>query len=175
MSVTHQTTRRAGPPRTVLTGTTRGNRWELVRIRLRDRLLARWRGLVLDAQLADGQRAEDDLLRAVRAGTLTTPAARHGLVAGWENVLSSTTRPRRPVDASVPVQSFRVLAAEHDIRQMISLLRAPTPVSARGLALASVLLTDGTGPLYNAASTSDLASTVRDAIGFLDPLTDFST
>jgi hypothetical protein len=129
----------------------------------------------LDAQLADGQRAEDDRLRAVRASTLATPAARHQLVTSWENVLSSTTRPRSPIDASVPVQVFRVLAAEDDIRHLIASLRAPTPVSARGVAVASMLLTDGTGPLYNAANTSDLASTIRDAIGFLDPWTDFST
>jgi hypothetical protein len=174
MSVIHQSARRPGP-RTVLTGTSRGDRWELVRIRIKDRLLAGWRGLALDVQLADGQRAEDDRLRAVRASTLTTPAARHRLVAGWENVLSSTTLPRPPGSTSVPVQAFRVLAAEDDIRHLISLLRAPTPVSARGLAIASVLLTDGTGPLYNAASTSDLASTIRDAIGFLDPMADFST
>jgi hypothetical protein len=174
MSVTLQSARHAGP-QTVLTGTSRGDRWELVRVRVRDRLLAGWRGLALDTQLADGRRAEDDRLRAVRAGTLTTPAARDRLAAGWENVLSSATRPRRPGGTSVPVQSFRVLAAEDDIRRLISLLRAPAPVSARGLAIASVLLTDGTGPLYNAKSTSDLASTVRDAIYFLDPLTDFST
>jgi hypothetical protein len=174
MSVTLQSARHAGP-QTVLTGTSRGDRWELVRIRLVDRLLAHWWGLPLDTQLADGERAEDDRLRAVRASTLATPAARRRLVAGWEDVLSSTTRPRRPVDPSVPVQAFRVLAAEDDIRDLISSLRASTPVSARGVAIASMLLTDGTGPLYNAANTSDLASTVRDAIAFLDPLTDFST
>ncbi len=174
MSVTHRSVHRPGP-RTVLTSTTRGDRWELVRIRFVDRLLAHWWGLPLDTQLADGERAEDDRLRAVRASTLATPAARRRLVAGWEDVLSSTTRPRRPVDPSVPVQAFRVLAAEDDIRDLISSLRASTPVSARGVAIASMLLTDGTGPLYNAANTSDLASTVRDAIAFLDPLTDFST
>ena len=171
MSVIDQPGRHTGP-RTVLIAATRGSRWAPIHIRLRDRLLARWRDLTLDAQLADGQHPEDDRLRAVRATTLTTPAARHTLAAGWENVLSRTARPRQPVDPHVPVRRSRVLAAEDDIRQMISELRAATPVSARGVAIANLLLTDGTGPLYNPGSTSDLTAAVRDAIRYLDPMAD---
>jgi type II secretory pathway component PulK len=121
-----------------------GSRCKLIRIRIWDQLLARWRDLTLDAHLAEGQQAEDD--RAVRAGTLTTPAARHRLADGWENVFGSTAQPRQQLDPHVPVRSSRILAAEDDIRQIISLLRASTPVSARGVAIANLLLTDGTGP-----------------------------
>lgn len=173
MSVIPQSTRRTGP-RTVLTAAAQGNRWELTRIRVWDRLVSGWRNLTLDAQLADGRHAEDDRLRAVRASTLTTPATRRRLAAGWEDLLRGTARSHRPLDSRMPVRSSRVLAAEDDIRHMISLLNASNPVPARGVAIAELLLTDGTGPLYNAASPSDLAATVRDAIRHLDPRTDLS-
>jgi hypothetical protein len=44
---------------------------------------------------------------------------------------------------------------------------APTP--ARGLAIANMLLTDGTGPLHQAQSAPSLEAAIRDAIGRLDP------
>lgn len=171
MSVVPRPTRRTRP-RTVLTAAARGDRWELTRIRVRDRLVSGWRNLTLDAQLADGRRAEYDRLRAVRAGTLTTPATRRRLAAGWEDVLRTATRSRRGRDSRMPVRSSRVLAAEGEIRRMISLLHAAHPVPARGVAIAELLLADGTGPLYNAASPSDLAATVREAVHHLDPTTD---
>jgi hypothetical protein len=40
------------------------------------------------------------------------------------------------------------------------------------VAIANLLLTDGTGPLYNPGSTSDLTAAVRDAIRYLDPMAD---
>lgn len=171
MSVITQFTHRTGP-RTVLTAAARGNRWELAPVRFRDRLVSRWRSLTLDAQLADGRHAEHDRLRAVRAGILTTPATRRRLAAGWEDVLRKTARSHRSLDSRMPIRSSRVVAAEDDIRHMISLLHASNPVPARGVAIASLLLIDGTGPLYNSASPFDLAATVREAIRHLDPTTD---
>ena len=174
MSVIPQSTHRTGP-RTVLTAAARGNRWELTPVRFRDRLVSRWRSLTLDAQLGDGRHAEHDRLRAVRAGILPTPATRRRLAAGWEDVLRRTARSHRShrsLDSRMPIRSSRVVAAEDDIRHMISLLRASNPVPARGVAIASLLLMDGTGPLYNSASPFDLAATVREAIRHLDPTTD---
>ena len=46
---------------------------------------------------------------------------------------------------------------------MLAVLASPLPISARGAAMASVLLGDGTGPLHNPHSTRDLAAAVRDA------------
>ena len=46
---------------------------------------------------------------------------------------------------------------------MLAVLACPLPISARGAAMASVLLGDGTGPLHNHHSTRDLAAAVRDA------------
>ena len=166
--------RSAGRPthQTVLVAAADTGRWELVRVRAWDRVLVRCRQLTLDSQLAAGQHTDDDRLIAIRAGTLTALPERQKLAAYWENVLTRTTRPRHPADPRVPVQRSPVLAAADDIRHMIGVLRTPNPVSARGVALANLLLTDGTGPLYNSRSTADLAVRVQDAIRYLDPLTD---
>jgi len=46
---------------------------------------------------------------------------------------------------------------------MLAVLAGPVPVAARGVAMVSVLLTDGTGPLHNRRSALDLGAAVREA------------
>jgi hypothetical protein len=67
----------------------------------------------------------------------------------------------------------RIVAAEPQIRELTALLRAPQPVPARGVAAANLLLTDGTGPLYNPLLTSKtvLSEAVTVAVSLLDPTT----
>lgn len=52
---------------------------------------------------------------------------------------------------------------------MISVLTSGRPIDSRGAALASSLLSDGTGPLYNRRSVVDLGSEVRRATRQMDP------
>jgi hypothetical protein len=52
---------------------------------------------------------------------------------------------------------------------MVVALLAPLPVSARGVAMASRLLSDGAGPLYNRLSSVDLVGAVREVTEQLDP------
>jgi hypothetical protein len=68
-----------------------------------------------------------------------------------------------------------VLAAAADIREMVGALRVAGPVPARGVAIAMRLLTDGTGPLYNSRSRTDLRATVCAAIRHLDPSVEVAT
>ena len=145
------------------------HRWAIARSGPVDRLLVRWRTPALDAQLAAGRPAEHDRHRAVRAGMLVDPASRGALAGHWEELLARAARPPRPSDARVPLVRPRILAADADIRRMIAALRASAPVPARGVAIASRLLTDGTGPLYNVKSAMDLRALVRSAIRQLDP------
>jgi hypothetical protein len=49
-----------------------------------------------------------------------------------------------------------VIACAPQIRTMISALMAPLPTSARGAAMASQLLSDGTGPLFNPRRAAEL-------------------
>ena len=139
-------------------------------IRGRDRLLARLCGWWLDTRLAAGLPPESSWLRAVRATELTSPAARARLADGWNNVLARVDQPdgtRRVV----PLPSTSIRAAAGNIALLIERLGAQAPVSARGVAMAAVLLTDGTGPLHRPQSPEHLAAAVTAVNRHLDGTT----
>lgn len=83
----------------------------------------------------------------------------------------TVVRERPPKLTRVPLRRDRIVAAAADIRELQRSLRASAPVPARGVAIASTLLADGTGPLYNRNSRVDLRVAVREAIEHLDPAT----
>jgi hypothetical protein len=155
--------------RTVIFDDVTGRRWSLACPRVWDRLLVRWRVRSLDAQLAAGHRAEGSRLRAIRADLLVAPVTRADLADCWQEVLDRAAQARGVTDPRVPLLRSRVRAVDADIRRMILALRASAPVPARGVAIASTLLTDGTGPLYHAYSAQPLRAAVRDAIDQLNP------
>jgi hypothetical protein len=128
-----------------------------------DRWLARAYAPSLDSQLAAGWPPATSRLLAIRAQEITSPAVRGDLVRGWGYVLSRARRPAVPRTPRAPLCRDRVAAAEGDLRTMLAVLACPLPISARGAAMASVLLGDGTGPVHNPHSTRDLAAAVRDA------------
>jgi hypothetical protein len=139
-------------------------RRERVRYRLQARLLAS----PLDRQLAAGQAPEASAVLAARARRLVTPATRRALARDIEHLLERAGQhsgPRRAVRTRLDA-----VAAGPGLRQACSLLRTPFPAGARGVAMLSVLLTDGTGPLYNPHSPVLLADAVRDAVNELGPL-----
>jgi hypothetical protein len=155
--------------RTVLVARYDDEPWLLLGARWWDRVLVRLRALDLDQSLAAGRPPEHDRLHALRAATLVSPTARRTLADNWERTLADRRRPSGARTGRVPLQQARVLAAAANVRRLIEALRAAGPVPARGVALASVLLTDGSSPLYDARSQADLAAAVRDATDFLDP------
>jgi len=160
--------------RTVIVRDVDGRRWSVIRPRLRDRLLVRWRASTLDARLASGRPAECSRPMAVRADQLVEPTARAELADCWQNVLGTATRVGG-TGLRVPVVRSRVLAAEREIRRMIAALRTAAPVPARGVAIARLLLIDGTGPLYNVRSARHLHVAVSEAIRHLNPSTGLGT
>src|SRR4051794_35809527 len=173
MSRTHSGERRYRGRTVLVAGP---DRWELVRSRIPDRLRAHWRALDLDEQLAAGRAPGTDRLRAVRAGMLVEPARRRRLAGAWAALLAGSTGPaaRRP-PVGVPLQRARIDAARADIEQLVGALRAAGPASARGVALANLLLTDGTSPVYQRTSPVDLTTALQAALRHLDPLSAFTT
>jgi hypothetical protein len=139
--------------------------------RLRHRLLAHWRAFALDTELAAGRSPDGPPLRAARAVMLVEPARRRTLARDWMNVLGRANSPRASVDSHVPIQRERVLAAEDEIRRLVAALGVALPVPARGVAVASLLLRDGAGPVYNPRCRVDLGAAVQAATRFLDPST----
>jgi len=70
----------------------------------------------------------------------------------------------------IPVQRSEVLAAQDDINELAAALRCAGPVAPRGVAIANLLLTDGTGPLYNPREGVNLRDQVRIAVHHLQPI-----
>jgi hypothetical protein len=133
-----------------------------------DRLLARVRAPSLDRQLAAGRPPESGPALAIRARQIISPAARRELARHWEHVLDLALRPPVPLTRRGPLCRGRIAAAERDAQEMLAVLTGPQPIAARGAAMASVLLSDGTGPLHNRRSPADLAAEVRQATRQMD-------
>jgi hypothetical protein len=135
--------------------------------RLADGLLARAFGPSLDRQLAAGRRPEAAPLLAARAQDIVSLPSRQALAANWDHLLrvASGARMSRANFARAGV----IAAAEPAIRELTRRLSLALPVAAQGVAMASVLLTDATGPVYNPHSPVTLPAALEAAIAQLDP------
>ncbi len=144
--------------------------------RLTARINRRWAGVVaralgspLDRRLAEGRPPESGLLLAARAQLLVSPVKRMALAQSWEGLLVQAGTPPVRRDPRVPLNRVALLACESELRQLLGAVVAPLPTPARGLAMASRLLTDGTGPVYRPCPPAELGSALRAATAQLDP------
>ena len=137
---------------------------------LSTRLITRLLASALDRQLAQGRSPESNSLLAARAQVLVSPAMRCALAQNWANLLAQARRSSSVMrNPRAPLNHCWIIACGPEIQEMIKALLTPLPTPARGMAMASWLLSDGTGPLYNRLSSTDLSSTVVEAIAQLDP------
>jgi hypothetical protein len=136
-----------------------------------DRLFARLKSGRLDQELASGCLPQSSRLHAARADYLVSPSFRTDLADNWEHVLQIATGRASPGQGRFLLRYDRIAEAEPQIRELTVLLRGPLPVPARGVAAANLLITDGTGPLYNPLLTSKtvLADAVAAVVSMLDP------
>jgi hypothetical protein len=141
-----------------------------------DGVLARVFGASLDASLAAGCPPESSRLLAARARDIVSLRRRRSMADSWEHVLRVARRAQgaghtgsRAAAVTVPVCADRLVAAEPAIRDLMSRLAAPLPVPARGVAMARVLLTDATSPVYNRRAGVTLGDAVAAAAAELDP------
>lgn len=125
--------------------------------------MARARAPFLDGQLAAGRPAGTSRILALRAQDIASPAGRRELAQRWAHVLDQARRPPVPRTPRAPLCRDRIAAAEPEVRTMLAVLAGPLPVTARGAAMASSLLSDGTGPLHNRRSPRGLGPAVREA------------
>jgi hypothetical protein len=128
-----------------------------------DRILARALAPSLDRQLAAGRPPRSSNALAIRARDIVSLATRQELAQLWANVLDQASRPPVPRSPRAPLRRTAVAAAERELREMIWVLAGREPVDARGAAMASLLLSDGAGPLYNHRSPADLGAAAREA------------
>jgi hypothetical protein len=137
--------------------------------RLADRLLARALGASLDQQLAAGCSPESTRLLAARAQYIVSLPHRTSLARSWDHVLRVASRGPSVRTPAVPLNVPAILAAEPAIRELMKRLAAPLPVTAQGVAIATVLLTTATSPVYGRPSADALAALLDAAITELDP------
>jgi hypothetical protein len=157
--------RTARPQRTLITGDPLAMR----PCRVTDRLLARMLGASLDRQLAAGRTPESSPLLAARAQRVVALRSRQQLARNWENLLRAARRAHGTYHPALHISSDRIIAAEPAVRELVRCMTAPLPVAARGVAMATVLLTDALGPVYNRRSGVTLADALEAAIAQLDP------
>jgi hypothetical protein len=137
--------------------------------RLADRLLARALGASLDRQLAAGCSPESTRLLAARAQEIVQLPRRTALAGNWDHLLRVARRAPSRRTRGVPLRAAAILAAEPAIGELMECLTAALPVGARGVAMASVLLTDPTSPVYSRRGSRTLDDRLRAAIAQLDP------
>lgn len=133
------------------------------------RLGTRMLGSSLDARLAEGQEPDTSPLLAARVQLLVSPATRRTVADSWLNLLIHARERFSPFDPRVPLVRSRIIDTESQIYALSNALVAPLP-TARGVAMASSLLCDGAGPLYNPGSSVDLAVALSEVVDQLDPM-----
>ena len=138
-------------------------------VRLTDRLLARALGASLDQQLAQGRSPESTRLLAARAQHIVSLPRRMSLAESWDHVLRVAGRAPTRRTPAIPLNVAAILAAEPAIRELMERLTVPLPVTAQGVAAATVMLTNATSPVYDQPGPDTLAKQLHAAIAKLDP------
>ena len=134
----------------------------------RERLRTRISSASLDGQLAAGVPPESSRLLATRARAIVELPRRQALARDWEHLLD-VARGGKPSQAARRVRATPITEQGPAISELAERLGTPLPVGARGVAMATVLLTDATGPVYNRDSRETLKTALQAAIVELDP------
>ena len=136
-----------------------GARLDRPALALRARVFARRRSL--DEALADGASPLWSPELALRARQLVSSRSREALAAGVERLVEDAKRPIPPRAVAVPRPRREILESQTCLFRIAARLRDHRPVYARGMALLSRLLHDGTGPAYDPHA----AGSLRHAVG----------
>jgi hypothetical protein len=146
-------------------------RLTLRRLRPWHRALARCAAARLDRELAAGTSPETSASLAARAIQLTSMRFRRDLAASVQRILAAAGEP--PATSAppaavghpprVPLRQAPIRQSAGPLAQLAGYLAAPGPVPARGVAVISEMLADGTGPLYRDACGDDLGDIIETA------------
>lgn len=116
------------------------------------RLRVRLQRHKLDRQLAAGANPNaSDRLRE-RGRQLVTEESRRSIAAGLRRFLDDASCGRVSLSSQVPIARNAIRDSRWDIEEIIERLDAPSYLCAQGLAQLSLLLTEGTSPLFGPAT-----------------------
>jgi hypothetical protein len=139
------------------------------RVRLRDRIEARVRTHHPDRRLAYGVPPERSAALSLRAHRLADPAYARFLARRLHEIVREAVVRRVP-RAQIAVRLTAVAALSAELDELARRLVAPRPPAVRGVAQVSVLLGEGSGPLYSSLADEDLGAAVRRARAALELL-----
>ncbi len=137
------------------------------RVRLRDRIETRVRTHHLDRRLADGVPPERSAALSLRARRLAQPAFAAFLARRVHEIVREAVLHRVP-RAQIAVRLGAVAELSAELDELARRLVAPRPAAVQGLAQVSVLLGEGSGPLYSSLAGEDLGAAVRRARAALE-------
>lgn len=123
----------------------------------------------LDRQLAAGTSPQASPGIGLRARRITGRRSRKRLADGLVRALSSAQDSTPGFSAAVRPHRREVLAARIVLAALDRRLRAPEPVTAHGVAMLQMLLTEGSSPLYRPSEPGALGSRLRAAAAALEP------
>jgi hypothetical protein len=125
------------------------------------RLAARIRGHSLDRALIEGADPAATEELAARAARLTSRSMRREVARGLDRL----ARDEREGGRRWRLRPFRAAAAANatELQALAARLREPGPLYARGIAMLSRLLTEGTGPAYSDRRGDLLGRRLREA------------
>jgi hypothetical protein len=123
----------------------------------------------LTRELAQGADPTATPERALRASQLTSGRRRRQMIRTWRRAIAEARQPA-VTRAMVGIINRRaVLEAEDAIQELIERLRSPDPVTAKGMAMAERIVTDGaSSPLYNPSGRGTLRRLMLVATAELD-------
>ena len=132
------------------------------------RFATRLRGAALDRRIAEGADLAEHPILGTRAAQLTSERSRRELASWIEHVVDSADQRDPAPRSAVPLQRAAIREARPLLLSLArDLSELGEPVSARGIARARQLLTDGASPLYGTpgrvcdANGDELNLTVR--------------
>jgi hypothetical protein len=112
------------------------------------RVAARVLARRLDCALIEGADPVSSPRLAARAAMLTSPSTRSQLADGLDRLIATAQLP--PPRRRMLARHSSVLVNSRLLRELAAMLRGSGPLYVGGIARLSTLLTDGTGPVYNA-------------------------
>jgi hypothetical protein len=125
--------------------------------------------LELDAALSGGADPTQSEELALRAKQLAERKTRDNLASGISRLLEVADRRSRGAVAMpyAPFRTKQVQANRSLLRELELRLRGYKPVALQGLALTSLLLENGRGPLRTGSDPVTLVHAIRDALSAL--------
>jgi hypothetical protein len=134
------------------------------------RMRVRWNAAQLDAALADGADSVASKSLALRAQQLADPKHRARIARSIDHVLELSERGSAPqlYLTRAPFQPERVEQSRPQLMELADRLEAVDSPPVKGLAMANLLVEEGTAPLYAHAPSDPLRPAVEAILAALD-------